>query len=346
MVLNNYQPVRWPASGSVKMDDIRGYIEETARKMQPILLACLKEERKSVRGMMEHPIKAGGKRVRPALLLLSNEVVGGKPGSALPAAASVELLHTFTLVHDDMMDHDLERRGKPTVHALWGDEMGIIVGDTLYSIAFKTLLDLRKKGVQDRLVLEAMEELIKANLELHEGQILDMLYSRREEVSEREYLEMVGRKTGALLEASMRIGAILGGGSVKEINALGRFGMYLGLAFQIKDDVLCLTADEGELGKPVGSDICEGKKSLPVLYAMEHASREDRRRLLAILGRREACDLNTSMRIIKETKAVEYAVKKTRELTLKAKRELKIFRKSEARERLLKLADYLVERRF
>jgi geranylgeranyl diphosphate synthase type I len=314
--------------------------------MQPVLLGCFKKERREIREMMEHPVRAGGKRIRPALLLLSSEIVGGRPDDLIPAAASVELLHTFTLVHDDMMDHDLERRGKPTVHALWGDEMGIIVGDTLYSIAFKTLLGLREKGVSDALVLEAMGELIKANSELHEGQILDMLYSRRECVSEREYLEMVGKKTGALLEASMRIGGILGGGSAREVDALGRFGMHLGLAFQIKDDVLCLTADECELGKPVGSDICEGKKSLPVLYAIEHAGAEDKRTLLAILGRKEAYDLKASMRIIRETKAVEYAVKKTRQLTLKAKRELDIFKDSKAKDRLIALADYLVERRF
>lgn len=328
------------------MEDIRDYLKKTAQRMQPLLLGYLTGERKPIREMIEHPIRAGGKRIRPALLLLSNELVGGKPDSALPAAASVELLHTFTLVHDDMMDHDLERRGRPTVHALWGDEMGIIVGDTLYSIAFQTLLDLRKRGMPDGLILDAMGELIKANSELHEGQMLDMLYGKSEDVTEKEYMEMVGKKTGALLEASMRIGAILGGGSLKEVNALGRFGMYLGLAFQIKDDVLCLTADGRELGKPVGSDICEGKKSLLVLYALEHAKVGDRGKLLAILGRREACDLNTSMRIIKETKAVEHAVEKTREFTLKAKRELNIFRKSKARDMLLQLADFLAERRF
>lgn len=157
---------------------------------------------------------------------------------------------------------------------------------------------------------------------------------------------LVDKKTGALLEASLRMGAILGNGSEKEVNALGKFGRYIGLAFQIKDDILGLTADEKELGKPVCSDICEGKKSLPVLYAVEHANKEDKEKLLLILGKKEACDLNVSMRIIKETKSIEYARKKMDSLTSKAKKELDIFKESKAKERLLGLADFLIERRF
>ncbi|MFH1125850.1 MAG: polyprenyl synthetase family protein [Candidatus Altiarchaeota archaeon] len=328
------------------MDEMKIYMKETAEKLQPILLSYLKLEEKAVREMVEHPIRAGGKRVRPALLLLANEIVGGSPKKMLPAAASVELLHTFTLVHDDMMDHDLERRGKPTVHALWGDEMGLIVGDTLYSIAFQAMLDLKKNNIPDLLILKAVEELVRANAELHEGQILDMVYSKRDEVKEEQYMRMIGKKTGALLESSLRIGAILGGGSVKQVDALGNFGRYIGLSFQIKDDILGLTADEKELGKPVGSDICEGKKSLPVLYAMEHAKKEDRKKLLAILDKKEACDLNAAMRIIRETNSIDYAIKKLENLTSKAKKELEIFEESKVKKRLLDLADFLIERRF
>jgi geranylgeranyl diphosphate synthase type I len=244
------------------------------------------------------------------------------------------------------MDHDMERRGKPTVHAVWGDEMGIIVGDTLYSIAFSAMSDLKGRGVPDSQVIRCFEELIKANAELHEGQILDMLYSRRSFVGEKEYLKMIGKKTGVLLEASLRIGAIVGGGSEREINALGEFGRNLGLAFQIKDDILGLTADEKELGKPVGSDICEGKKSLPVLYAIEHASEKDKEKLLSILSKKDSCDLVESMRIIRETKSIDYARNKLEELTTKAKKQLDIFKQSKAKERLLNIADFLIERRF
>jgi geranylgeranyl diphosphate synthase type I len=328
------------------MEDIQNYIQEVAEKLQPVLLGYFASEDTIAREMMEHPIKAGGKRIRPALLLLACEMVGGNALNALPAAASVELLHTFTLVHDDIMDHDLERRGKPTVHALWGEEMGIIVGDTIYSAAFRALLDLKKKKIPDALILKAMEELIKANAELHEGQIFDMLYSKREDVTEEEYLRMVGKKTGALLEASLRMGAILGNASLKQVEALGRFGRDVGLAFQIHDDVLGLTADEEELGKPVGSDICEGKKSLPLLYAIHNAGAADRGKLLAILGKREACDIAESMRIIRETKSIDYARGKVETLTADAKKELDGFQPSLAKERLLKLSDFLIERRF
>ncbi|MBM3308896.1 MAG: polyprenyl synthetase family protein [Candidatus Altiarchaeales archaeon] len=328
------------------MEDTQKYLKGMADKLQPVLLSYFKDEEKAIREIMEYPVKAGGKRVRPIVLLLANEIVGGNPEKAMPAAASVELLHTFTLVHDDMMDHDMERRGKPTVHAVWGDEIGIIAGDTLYSIAFKAMSELKKNGVSDRLVMRSFEELIKANSELHEGQILDMLYSKKECVSEREYLNMIGKKTGALLEASLRIGAILGGGSDKEVGALGEFGWGLGLAFQIKDDILGLTADEKELGKPVGSDICEGKKSLPVLHAIEHASGKDREKLLAILNKKSSCDLVESMRIIKETRSIDYSKKKLESLTSKAKKRLEIFKDCKTKERLLNIADFLIERRF
>jgi len=328
------------------MDDIKDYIKAVADRIQPALLSYFRTEDKSIKEMAEHPIKAGGKRIRPVLLLLANEIVGGNPEKALPAAASVELLHTFTLVHDDMMDHDMERRGKPTVHALWGDEMGIIVGDTIYSIAFEAMADLKKKGLPDAVVMKCMEELIKANSELHEGQILDMMYSKKADVREAEYLKMIAKKTGALLEASLRIGAIAGGGTEKQVDALGNFGKYIGLAFQIKDDILCLTAEEKVLGKPIGSDICEGKKSLPVLYAIEHSKPRDREKLLSILGRKEACNLEESMRIIEEAKAIEYAKNKLGETTAKAKSQLDIFEDSKAKERLLRIADFIIERRF
>jgi len=328
------------------MNDTKEYLKEMAERLQPVLLSYFKKEEKDICDIMEYPVKAGGKRIRPILLLLATELVGGSPEKALPAAASVELLHTFTLVHDDMMDHDMERRGKPTVHAIWGDEMGIIVGDTLYSIAFRAMSELKKEGVPDKLIMRSFEELIKANSELHEGQILDMLYSKRSYVKEEEYVKMIGKKTGVLLEASLRIGAIIGNGKEKEINALGEFGRDLGLAFQIKDDILGLTADEKELGKPVGSDICEGKKSLPVLYAIEHASEKDREKLLGILNKKDSCDLVESMRIIKETKSIDYARKKLEGLTTNAKKQLDIFKPSKAKERMLNIADFLIERRF
>ena len=345
---------RLPAFGAVcanvrcfcNMEDARDYMKKTAELIQPVLLEYFKDEDEPIREMMEHPIKAGGKRVRPALLLLACEIVGGAPDKALPAAASVELLHTFTLVHDDMMDHDMERRGRPTVHAIWGEEMGIIVGDTLYSAAFRALMDLKKHNVPEGKILDVMEELIKANAELHEGQILDMLYSKKADVLEGDYLRMIGKKTGALLESSLRMGAIVGGGSRKEVDALGRFGMCLGLAFQIKDDILGLTADEKELGKPVGSDICEGKKSLPVLHALHHAKGRDREKLSAILERREACDLGASMGIIKAAKSVEYAKRQLAKHTAQAKKELGIFKESPAKRRLLSLSDFLLQRRF
>ena len=300
-----------------------------------------------IQEMIVHPIDAGGKRIRPCLTLLACEAVGGDQEQILPAAVAMELLHTFTLVHDDIMDHDLQRRGRPTVHAIWGEEMGIIVGDTLYSSAFKALVDVRGKGVSSEKVLDAVEVFVKANMELQEGQILDMMFAKRDNVSEKEYMTMVRKKTGSLIEACVEIGGILGGASAGQLNAFHTFGLNCGIAFQIKDDVLDLTADKKDFGKPVGSDIRSGKRTLILVHALEHASEKDKAMILKTLGREDARESEVQAVIgkLKKLGSIEYAEKKVESLMSEGKRALDALPATQARESLRSMADYLVERR-
>jgi geranylgeranyl diphosphate synthase, type I len=327
--------------------DIGETIKAKCAVVEPFLREYARMGDAKIQEMILHPIEAGGKRIRPCLTLLACEAVGGDSEKALPAAAAVELLHTFTLVHDDIMDHDLQRRGKPTVHSIWGEEMGIIVGDTLYSSAFKALLDVRKHGIPVDRALDAVDALVEANGQLQEGQIMDMLFEERDEVSEDEYMEMITKKTGSLIEASTKIGCIVGGGTQEQFDALRIYGADIGVAFQIKDDILDLTADQKDFGKPVGSDIRSGKKTLIIVHALEHAKPADVKRILKVLGSKKASakDVRETIGLLKKSGSIDYADKKVAELIDEAKQSLSILPDTEAKKTLMALTDYMVERR-
>jgi len=327
--------------------DVHETLKSKCKAVEPVLREYAKMGDAKIQEMILHPIEAGGKRLRPCLTLLSCEAVGGDAKKALPAAASVELLHTFTLVHDDIMDHDLERRGRPTVHSIWGEEMGIIVGDTLYSSAFKALVDMERKNVPPRRVLEAVNALVEANGELQEGQIMDMLFEQRGIIGEDEYMEMVRKKTGSLIEAAVKIGCIVGGGTKRQLEALKVFGSNAGVAFQIKDDILDLVADQKELGKPIGSDIRKGKKTLIVVHALRTGEREDRDTILKVLGKRDASDedVKSAIETLKKTGSIQYAEQMVCDLIEEGKKSLDRLPKTNARRTLKAIADYFVERR-
>lgn len=326
--------------------DARTYLKEKGSLVGPVIEKYLSKGDAKMQEMLLHTAAAGGKRIRPALVLTACEAVGGNPESIISAAASVELLHTFTLVHDDIMDEDLVRRGKPTVHALWGLNMGIVVGDALYAKAFESIVDVRKNGIPEGRVLDALEAFNHANAEVHEGQIMDMGFEERDDVSEEEYLVMIEKKTGALIEGSLKIGAILGGGSDEQIQSLSKYGVDVGLAFQIKDDLLDLTAEEEKLGKPLGSDIIQGKKSLIIVHALANADELQKKLIKDCLGRE--CGKEEVGRVIKtlyETGSIHYAEEKLGRLVDEAKGALKVIPDGQAREVLEGLADFIIERK-
>jgi geranylgeranyl diphosphate synthase type I len=232
------------------------------------------------------PIDArGGKLLRPALCLLSCEAVGGDPGSALPAAAAVELLHNFTLIHDDVEDASAERHGRETVWRLWGQAQAINAGDGMLALAHETLLGLEERGHPAERVLRAARMLDTATLRLCAGQHRDLVAGEQPHVSRDDYLTMVEGKTASLLAACCGIGALLGGANDETIRGLEEFGRRLGLAFQIRDDVLGIWGNAGETGKPAGDDLRAGKRSYPVVAALDGASADERQALQQLLNR-------------------------------------------------------------
>jgi geranylgeranyl diphosphate synthase type I len=212
-----------------------------------------------------------GKRIRPVLTLLCCEASGGEWRTALPAAAAVELLHNFSLIHDDIEDSDPLRRGRPTLWKQWGIAQAINAGDALYTIAHTTLNGLSEHNVPAERILAARQRFDRACLALTQGQHLDLGFESQSSVTEAEYLGMVYGKTAALIEAACGLGALVNGSDL--VAHYEDFGRELGLAFQIQDDVLGIWGDPEITGKPAGNDLRNHKKSLPVAYALERSER-------------------------------------------------------------------------
>jgi geranylgeranyl diphosphate synthase type I len=220
--------------------------------------------------------EAQGKRVRPLLVLLSAAAAGGNWQTALPAAVSVELIHNFSLIHDDIQDQSLVRRGRPTLWVKWGIAQAINTGDLLFTLAQLSMLELRCK-ISAQLALEALATLQTACVQLTRGQYLDLYYETQQTIPLEAYWTMVGGKTAALLGCCSELGALVAGRSGKERAAFQRFGYALGLAFQVWDDWLGIWGDAEQTGKSTESDLVTGKKTLPVLYGLQQNRRFARR---------------------------------------------------------------------
>lgn len=223
-------------------------------------------------------LNAGGKRLRPFLVLLSAKAVSGSFSKVYNAALAVELLHNFTLVHDDIMDNSDKRRGRPTVHKKYDMSTAILAGDNLIALAYECLLKDCDSDAK-----EVISSFNHGIIEVCEGQSLDKEFELREKVSITEYKRMIYKKTAALAEMCCSIGAQLGDGSNSQIKALADYGKYLGMAFQIQDDLLDITAEEKEFGKPVGGDLVEGKKTYLFLCALEKANGLDKKILQEVI---------------------------------------------------------------
>jgi geranylgeranyl diphosphate synthase, type I len=230
------------------------------------------------------PIQAnGGKRLRPVLCLLANEASGGNPHQALPAASAIELVHSFSLVHDDIQDGSPLRRGRRAVWDIWGVAHGTNVGDGMFVLARLALHRLKVRGVPCDRHQAATLTLDQACLALCEGQFFDMTFESRVDVGLDQYLEMIERKTAALLAVSAQLGAIVATDNTTLIEHFRRFGHNLGMAFQIQDDILGTWGDEQQTGKSAATDIRDRKKTLPVVYALNHPGKTEAARQLAHL---------------------------------------------------------------
>ncbi len=251
-----------------------------------------------------------GKRARPVLCLLVCESCGGDWQAALPAGAAVEMIHNFSLIHDDIEDNDRVRRGRPTVWAIWGQPQAINAGDTLFALAHLALLHLSEHGVHPESVVEATWILDQTCVRLTGGQYLDMAFETRAEVSVENYLAMVEGKTAGLIACASELGALVAGVPKEQREHLRAFGHYLGMTFQMTDDILGIWGDPAVTGKPVGSDIIRRKKTLPILYGLE---REPALGALLAQETFSEQDVERATRLLLEAGSREYTERLARE---------------------------------
>lgn len=301
-------------------------------------------ENGTLRAAMAHYPSAGGKRLRPLLTTIACEAVGGKARRALPFGVALEMVHNFTLVHDDVMDEDETRRGIRTVHAQWGVPEAILAGDALFARAFELVPETRVKGDDALRLTQLLASSVRL---LAEGQQMDMEFEDAKNVSARDYMRMIELKTSVLYSAAAKGGAIIGGGTKRQEEALFEYGRLVGLGFQIWDDVLDLRSDQETFGKPVLNDIRNGKKTLIVINALEDLEGSDRAEFLRILGNRKATkrELERAREILEEVGAVDHAVSVANKLAGDAKAKLSALRASPYKRALEQFADYAVTRK-
>ena len=285
-------------------------------------------------------LNGGGKRIRPLLVLLSAQAVGGKFKDAYNAAAAVEMLHNFTLVHDDIMDNADKRRGRLTLHKKYDNSTAILVGDSLLSIAYEYLLKDCNGNSK-----EVITAFTNGLIEVCEGQSLDTDFERRKNVTLAEYILMIRKKTAAMAEICCKIGALLGGGTKAQVKALGNFGLNIGIAFQIQDDLLDISADEKKFGKTIGGDLVEGKKTFLFLEALEKSRGEDEQKLLKVIERKgiRKNQINSYKLIYEKLGVLDDARKEIKSYTEKALNSINILDKKN--KNIFKwLADSLIHR--
>lgn len=291
-----------------------------------------------VRRIAEYIIAGGGKRLRPALLLLTAGALGYRGSQHHELAAVVEFIHTATLLHDDVVDESSLRRGRQTANAHFGNAASVLVGDFLYSRAFQMMVGVGSMRV--------MQVLADATNIIAEGEVLQLMNCHNAELSVADYLQVVRYKTAKLFEASARLGAILGGAEPALEESLAAYGMHLGTAFQIADDVLDYSGHEEELGKSLGDDLAEGKPTLPLIHVMQHGASEQAAVVRNALeqGGREA--FPEVIRAVRETGALEASLEVARGEARLASAALAQLPASQYREALLQLASFSVARRY
>ena len=284
----------------------------------------------------EHIISAGGKRLRPMLVALAGRACGGHGAEHHQLAAIIEFIHTSTLLHDDVIDESDLRRGRSTANAIWGNAASVLVGDFLYSRSFQLMVEL------DR--MEVMRILADAINRIAEGEVLQLLHVRNPDVDEAAYLQVIERKTAVLFAAGTRLGALASGADEAVQQRLHDYGLQLGYAFQIADDMLDYSAEGAALGKNLGDDLAEGKATLPLIHAMAHADAPVRERLRAIVEAGDAGAMDEVMAAIHACGSLEYSHRRAVEYAEAAEAALDGLPESEAVAALRGLARYAVER--
>jgi octaprenyl-diphosphate synthase len=308
------------------------------RAVDEVIRDQLQSEVTLIRQVSNYIINSGGKRLRPALLLLSAGAFGYSGRAHHVLAAVVECIHTATLLHDDVVDESDLRRGNKTANALFGNAASVLVGDFVYSRAFQLMVTVNNMRV--------MEVLADATNTIAEGEVLQLLNCHDPDIDEEQYLRVIRSKTAKLFEAATRLGAILGNASAHAEENVARYGAHLGTAFQLIDDVLDYSGDFHETGKNIGDDLAEGKPTLPLIYALRHGTTEQAKTIRRAIERGGNEELGAVIRTIRDTGALEYVAARAARESAAACAAIADVPASRYKESLLQLAEFAVQRSY
>ena len=320
------------------LDAIRGEIAPDMIAVDDVIRRRLASEVILINQISRYIIESGGKRLRPALVLLAGSHFNAVKKDLHEIAAVIEFIHTATLLHDDVVDESSLRRGRNTANAEFGNAAAVLVGDFLYSRAFEMMVEVGSMPV--------MAVLAEATNVIAEGEVLQLLNIHDPDTDEEKYLKVVRFKTAKLFEAACRVGAILGNASSADKVSLAEYGMHLGTAFQLIDDVLDYSGDIGETGKNIGDDLAEGKPTLPLIYALKHGNASQQAAIRRAIKNGGRDEMETVVATIRMTGALDYARAQAHRETRAAEAAIAHLQHSVYREALLQLCVFAVERRY
>ncbi len=322
----------------MSIEHIRSFIAKDMDIIDDVIREKLHSHVALIRQVSEYIINSGGKRLRPALVILSAGAAGYSGKHQYNLAAVVEFIHTATLLHDDVVDESELRRNKETANALFGNAASVLVGDFLYSRAFQMMVEVDNMRV--------MQVLADATNTIAEGEVLQLLNCRDPNVEEDNYLRVIRFKTAKLFEAASRLGAILGNATPDEEEALSVYGMHLGTAFQLIDDMLDYTGDDQDTGKNLGDDLAEGKPTLPLIYAMRSGTPEQADIIRNAIVKGGEDGFQPVLEVIQQTAALDYAKKCALAEVATATTAIAALPESEHKDCLLQLASFAVTRNY
>jgi len=322
----------------VSIEAIRDFLAADMRAVDAVIRARLGSDVVLIRQVAEHIVGGGGKRLRPMLVLLSSGAFGYQGRDQHELAAVIEFIHTATLLHDDVVDESALRRGHATANSLFGNATAVLVGDFVYSRAFQMMV-----AVDSMRVLQVLAD---ATNVIAEGEVMQLMNCHNAEIDEAGYLAVIRCKTAKLFEAATRLGAILGGAAPSQEAAMSDYGMQLGVAFQLIDDVLDYSGDQAVIGKNLGDDLAEGKPTLPLIHAIRHGTPGQAGTVRRAIEQGGRNDLAAVMEAIRATGALDYAREKARAASRAACAAAQTLQNSKYRDYLLQLADFAVTRSY
>ena len=320
------------------LESMRSLIKEDLALTDQFIISQLESNIPLIRQIIEYILTCGGKRIRPMVLLLSAKALALNDKKHIDLAAVIELIHTATLLHDDVVDRSTLRRGHQTAHTIWGSDASVLVGDFLYSRAFQIVVDLDHRDI--------LNIFSKATHYIAEGEILQLVNCNNPDTTEAFYFDIIQRKTAKLFEVAAQLGAASASASKEAMHALSQYGLHLGLAYQLIDDALDYSLSADETGKNVGQDLADGKATLPLIYAMRKAKPAELALLRQAIEKGSSKHLQTILGIIESTEAIKYTADSAKYHAQQAKNALAGIAHSPYRQALEDLSNFVVDRTY